>query len=117
MGLPTLRGLYTWVDDECHEATIAATAEFIARLGTSVERERVLATVLFTDIVGSTALAARLGDAQWRELVERHHTIVRRILARHSGEEIDTSGDGFFASFDGPARAVRAALAIVAALD
>jgi class 3 adenylate cyclase len=64
-----------------------------------------------------TELAARLGDVEWRQLIERHHAIVRRILARYSGREIDTSGDGFFASFDGPARAVRAALAIVAALD
>jgi class 3 adenylate cyclase len=73
----------------------------------------VLATILFTDIVGSTELTVRLGDARWRELLERHHRVVRRSLVRYSGREIDTSGDGFFASFDGPARAVRAALTVV----
>ena len=71
-----------------------------------------LATILFTDIVGSTELAARLGDTAWRELLERHHAIVRRELARFQGRELDTAGDGFFASFDGPARAVQAAAAI-----
>lgn len=71
-----------------------------------------LATILFTDIVGSTDLAARLGDAAWRQLLERHHSIVRRELARFHGRELDTAGDGFFATFDGPARAVRAAAAL-----
>jgi class 3 adenylate cyclase/alpha-beta hydrolase superfamily lysophospholipase len=75
------------------------------------EPERVLATVLFTDIVGSTAKAVELGDARWRDLLEEHHTRVRRQLARFRGREIDTAGDGFFASFDGPARAVRCACA------
>jgi class 3 adenylate cyclase len=111
--LTPLRGLYTWVDDDCHEATMKATADFIANLGSASEPERVLATVLFTDIVGSTELTARLGDVRWRELLERHHSVVRRSLARYSGREIDTAGDGFFASFDGPARAVRAALMAV----
>jgi len=74
--------------------------------------ERVLATVLFTDIVDSTAMAAELGDARWRELVQAHHGLVRRQLVRHRGTEIDTAGDGFFASFDGPARAIRCACAI-----
>ncbi len=76
------------------------------------EPERVLATVLFTDIVDSTARAAELGDARWRELVLAHHALVRRQLTRHRGIEIDTAGDGFFASFDGPARAIRCACAI-----
>jgi class 3 adenylate cyclase len=76
------------------------------------ESERVLATVLFTDIVDSTARAAELGDARWRELVQAHHGLVRRQLARYRGNEIDTAGDGFFASFDGPARAIRCACAI-----
>jgi class 3 adenylate cyclase len=78
--------------------------------------DRVLATVLFTDIVGSTEKAASLGDAEWRELVERHHTTVRALLARYRGKEIDTAGDGFFASFDGPARAVRCAETAVEAM-
>lgn len=76
------------------------------------EHERVLATVLFTDIVGSTARAAELGDAGWRELIQAHHGIIRRQLVRFRGTEIDTAGDGFFASFDGPARAIRCADAI-----
>jgi class 3 adenylate cyclase len=76
------------------------------------EPETVLATVLFTDIAGSTEKLAELGDARWRELVERHHALVRQQLARFRGREIDTAGDGFFAAFDGPIRAVRCALAI-----
>jgi class 3 adenylate cyclase len=75
--------------------------------------ERVLATVLFTDIVDSTARMAKVGDRAWRELLERHHAIVRTQLTRSRGQEVDTAGDGFFASFDGPARAVRCAQAIV----
>jgi pimeloyl-ACP methyl ester carboxylesterase/class 3 adenylate cyclase len=85
-----------------------------ARLGDSSQPERVLATVLFTDIVDSTAKAAELGDSGWRELVQAHHGLVRRQLARHRGSEIDTAGDGFFASFDGPARAIRCACEISA---
>jgi pimeloyl-ACP methyl ester carboxylesterase len=76
------------------------------------EHERVLATVLFTDIVGSTARAAELGDSRWKELILAHHGIIRRQLVRFRGTEIDTAGDGFFASFDGPARAIRCAQAI-----
>ena len=77
-----------------------------------VESDRVLATVLFTDIVASTARLAELGDRRWKELLEQHHAVVRRQLIRFSGREIDTAGDGFFASFDGPARAIRCACAI-----
>jgi class 3 adenylate cyclase len=72
-----------------------------------------LATVLFTDIVSATRKALELGDRAWRELLERHHSIVRRELTRFRGREIDTVGDGFFAAFDGPARAIRCACAIV----
>lgn len=75
--------------------------------------DRVLATVLFTDIVGSTAKAAELGDRHWRELLEAHHERVRRQLIRYRGRELDTAGDGFLASFDGPARAIRCAGAIL----
>jgi class 3 adenylate cyclase len=110
--LPPFRGVYTWVDDEAHVATMEATKRFVSRLAAPKQSERVLATVLFTDIVGSTDLAARLGDAAWRELLARHHTIVRRELARFQGRELDTAGDGFFATFDGPARAVLAAAAL-----
>jgi pimeloyl-ACP methyl ester carboxylesterase len=77
------------------------------------EPERVLATILFTDIVGSTKQAAVLGDRAWHELLQRHHELVRRQLVRFRGREVDTAGDGFFASFDGPARAIRCAQAIV----
>jgi class 3 adenylate cyclase len=77
-----------------------------------VEPDRVLATVLFTDIVGSTAKAAELGDARWRETLEAHHALIRRQLSRFRGKELDTAGDGFFASFDGPARAIRCACSI-----
>jgi class 3 adenylate cyclase len=76
------------------------------------EPDRVLATVLFTDIVGSTAKTVELGDARWRELLQAHHGVIRRQLARYRGKELDTAGDGFFASFDGPARAIRCATAI-----
>jgi class 3 adenylate cyclase/pimeloyl-ACP methyl ester carboxylesterase len=75
--------------------------------------ESVLATLLFTDIVGSTERAAELGDRAWRELLGRHHALVRRELGRFRGEERDTAGDGFFATFDGPARAIRCAQAAV----
>jgi pimeloyl-ACP methyl ester carboxylesterase/class 3 adenylate cyclase len=76
------------------------------------EPDRMLATVLFTDIVDATQKALELGDRAWRELLERHHVMVRRELARFRGREIDTVGDGFFATFDGPARAIRCACAI-----
>jgi hypothetical protein len=99
----------------------AAVVEEIRRFLGSVRDEeasfdRVLASVLFTDIVGSTEKAAELGDRRWREIVEAHHATVRAILGRYRGVEIDTAGDGFFASFDGPARAVRCAQAIVEAV-
>jgi pimeloyl-ACP methyl ester carboxylesterase len=77
------------------------------------EPDRILATVLFTDIVESTAKAIEIGDRRWRDLLERHNTLVRRELLRFRGREIDTAGDGFLATFDGPARAIRCACAIV----
>ncbi len=80
------------------------------------EPDRVLATVLFTDIVGATSRAAELGDRAWRELLQRHHEAVRAQLGRFRGKEVDTAGDGFFASFDGPARAIACARAIVEAM-
>jgi pimeloyl-ACP methyl ester carboxylesterase len=81
-----------------------------------IELDRFLATVLFTDIVDSTAVASAAGDQGWAALVERHHHIVRGHLARYRGTEMDTAGDGFFATFDGPARAVRCALAVAASV-
>jgi pimeloyl-ACP methyl ester carboxylesterase len=82
----------------------------------TAEPDRVLATVLFTDIVSSSEKAAALGDRAWRNLLQRHHDLVRRQLVRFRGKEVDTAGDGFFASFDGPARAIRCGCAIVAAM-
>jgi class 3 adenylate cyclase len=78
--------------------------------------ERRLLTVLFTDIVGSTDLAVEMGDARWRELIARHHGLVREELKRFGGREIDTAGDGFFATFDRPAQAIRCAAAVVQAV-
>lgn len=85
---------------------------FVAGEPTPVVPDSVLATVMFTDIVSSTERAAELGDRGWRDLLAKHHTLVRRELARYRGEERDTAGDGFFATFDGPARAIRCAQAI-----
>src|SRR5262245_1604754 len=87
--------------------------EFLTGTRRGPEPDRVLATVLFTDIVGSTEVATRLGDRRWRQLLEQHHSLVRRQLERYQGREVDTAGDGFFATFDGPARAIRSASAIV----
>jgi class 3 adenylate cyclase/pimeloyl-ACP methyl ester carboxylesterase len=77
------------------------------------EPDRVLATVMFTDIVDSSQRATDLGDRAWRQLLQKHHELVRRQLVRFRGKEVDTAGDGFLASFDGPARAIRCAQAIV----
>jgi class 3 adenylate cyclase len=80
------------------------------------EPDRVLATILFTDIVGSTARLAELGDTGWQRLLDQHHALVRRQLSRFRGRELNTMGDGFFASFDGPARGIRCAGAISQAM-
>ena len=88
--------------------------EFLTGARRGPEPDRVLATVLFTDIVGSTEKATELGDRRWRELLQQHHGLTRRQLERYQGRELDTAGDGFFATFDGPARAIRAAQAIAA---
>ena len=90
--------------------------EFLTGTRREVEVDRVLATVLFTDIVDSTKRASTLGDQAWRALLDRHDAIVRRELARFRGREIKTTGDGFLATFDGPARAVRCGQAIVEAV-
>jgi len=93
-------------------ALLTVLNEFITDSPVEVEPDRVLATVLFTDIVGSTDRAVSLGDTQWRDLLDRHDATVRASLARYRGREIETAGDGFFATFDGPARALRCACAI-----
>jgi len=86
--------------------------EFLTGVRPVPQPDRVLATVLFTDIVGSTQKAVELGDRRWRELLSGHDATVRRELERFRGHEVDTTGDGFFATFDGPARAVRCATSI-----
>ena len=102
-----------WFDPE---PTVAEIREFLTGTRETSHPDRVLVTVLFTDLVMSTELASSLGDRRWRDLLEQHHATVRRELARFGGREIDTAGDGFFATFDGPARAVRCAQAIMAAV-
>ena len=101
-----------WVGDQ--DAVLDEIEEFLTGVRPIREVDRVLATVLFTDIVGSTEKAAKLGDRPWRDLLEQHHASVRRELARWRGQEVDTAGDGFLATFDGPARAIRCGLAIAA---
>jgi class 3 adenylate cyclase len=104
-----------WVGDE--DAVVFSIEEFLTGTRHVVEPDRVLATVLFTDVVGSTERAAALGDRQWRTLLEQHHAAVRRELDRFRGREVHTAGDGFLATFDGPARAVRCATAISQAVQ
>jgi class 3 adenylate cyclase len=103
-----------WVGDQ--DRLLDEVQEFLTGTRPAPEMDRVLATVLFTDIVGSTERAVELGDRGWHELLDRHHAVVRRELERFRGREIDTAGDGFFATFDGPGRAIRAACRIREAL-
>ena len=101
------------------EPVLTEIERFLADAGDTdepSEPDRMLTTVVFTDIVGSSETASALGDRAWRELLERHHALVRRELVRFRGKEVDTAGDGFFACFDGPARAIRCGRAIVAAM-
>jgi class 3 adenylate cyclase len=99
------------------DLVVDEVAEFLTGVRPVHEPDRVLATVLFTDIVGATEKAADLGDRRWHELLDNHHAAVRRNLVRFRGREIDTAGDGFFAAFDGPARAVQCACAVADALQ
>jgi class 3 adenylate cyclase/alpha-beta hydrolase superfamily lysophospholipase len=94
------------------EPILAEVEEFLTGVRTAAAPDRLLATVLFTDIVGSTELASRLGDRGWHELIEEHDARVRELLELFGGRELDTAGDGFFASFEGPGAAVRCACAI-----
>lgn len=105
----------TW-RPERYGSLLEAIGEFLTGAAHVQETDRVLKTILFTDMVESTVTAARLGDRRWSELLDAHDTIVRRELGRFRGAEISTTGDGFLAAFDGPARAIRCAHAIVAAL-
>jgi class 3 adenylate cyclase len=99
-----------WVGDA--GAVLEEIEEFMTGTRIAPDPTRALSTVMFTDIVDSTGHASRMGDAGWSELLGRHHATVREELGRWGGVEIDTAGDGFFATFDGPARAVQCAVAI-----
>jgi class 3 adenylate cyclase len=98
-----------WIGDQ--DDILDEIEEFLTGVRRGPAPDRVLATILFTDVVGSTERAAALGDRGWRELLARHHALVRRELERWRGTEVDTAGDGFLATFDGPARAIRCACA------
>jgi class 3 adenylate cyclase len=99
-----------WAGDQA--AMVSEIQEFVTGVRPAPEPDRVLATVLFTDIVGSTREAARIGDSRWRDVIHAHNAVVRRELERHRGTEVHTTGDGVLATFDGPARAIRSAVAI-----
>ena len=103
-----------WAGDQ--DAIVAEIQDFVTGVRPAPEPDRVLATILFTDIVGSTELAAAMGDERWNRLLTEHHQVSRRQLDRYGGREVKTVGDGILATFDGPARAVRCALAIGDAL-
>jgi class 3 adenylate cyclase len=105
---------YPWAGDQ--DPLLAEVRAFVTGSRPAEASGRVLATVMFTDIVDSTRRAVELGDARWKALLGRHHDVVRAELERHRGSEVDTAGDGFLATFDGPARAVRCAVAITQAV-
>ena len=94
------------------ERVLDAVEEFLTGSRSAIESDRVLATVLFTDIVNSTKRAETIGDRAWHDVLDRHNSLVRREISRHRGHEVRTMGDGFLATFDGPARSIRCALAI-----
>jgi len=96
-----IKGMPSWADQ---------IREFVGSAQPILESDTVLSTVLFTDIIGSTERQAALGDQAWKDLISKHHATIRALLDSHHGVEIDTAGDGFFATFDGPARAVRCAV-------
>jgi class 3 adenylate cyclase len=94
------------------ERVLDEVEEFLTGSRSAIESDRVLATVLFTDIVNSTKRAETIGDRAWHDVLDRHNALVRREISRHRGHEVRTMGDGFLATFDGPARSIRCALAI-----
>jgi class 3 adenylate cyclase len=106
------RDYLPWVGDQ--DSIVAEVGRFVTGAAPVREPDRVLLTVLFTDIVDSTKRAAELGDKAWRELLERHNSLVRRHIDEYRGREVDRAGDGFLTTFDGPARAIHCAQAIVA---
>jgi class 3 adenylate cyclase len=108
--VPGLVDGFSWADANANEFMLEETRRFVGGVDRPRIVDRVLATVLFTDIVGSTEKASELGDQGWRRLLGRHHDEIRRVLEQYRGREVGTAGDGFLATFDGPARAVRAAV-------
>ena len=106
-----------WLNPAGADEIAAEIQEFLTGVREAPQPDRVLATVLFTDLVGSTEKLAELGDLRWRQLLAAHHAAVRVQLERFRGREIDTAGDGFLAAFDGPARAIRCATAIRDAVE
>jgi pimeloyl-ACP methyl ester carboxylesterase len=104
-----------WVGDQ--DAILDEIEEFLTGMRHAGELDTVLATVLFTDIVGSTERAIEEGDRRWRELLEAHHALVRQELSRFRGREVNTMGDGFLATFDGPARGIRCACSIASGVQ
>src|SRR5499427_7306463 len=107
-----LPGADHWISAGDTDAIADEIEEFLTGTRPVPDPDRVLATVLFTDIVGSTERAAELGDRRWRELLNTHDAAVRRELARARGREVNTAGEGFLATFDGPGRAIECACAI-----
>ncbi len=105
---------FPWVGDT--DAILDEVEHFVTGAIPSVELDRILATVFFVDIVDSTQKLAQLGDGRWRELLTQFYTTVRQQLVRFRGREIDTAGDGVFATFDGPARAIRCACTMIQAV-
>ena len=111
-----LRGTDHLAFSEGIDPLLDEVEEFLTGVRTGADTDRMLTTLLFTDIVDSTTLAARLGDRRWRDLLDQHHRVGRRELERFGGREVSTTGDGFFATFDRPVTAVRCALAMVQAV-
>ena len=105
---------WPWIGDQ---RAVEEIQEFLTGMRDSAEPERVLATVMFVDIVDSTKRAAEIGDRRWADLLESFYAVVRNELARYRGREIDTAGDGFFVTFDGPARAIRCAVGLIEAVE
>jgi class 3 adenylate cyclase len=100
-----------WAGDQ--KSMLREVEAFVASIGPRLRDDRMLMTMLFTDIVGSTELATQLGDKRWRALLDDHHRVVREQLERYRGHEVETAGDSFLATFDGPARAIECAQAVV----
>ena len=114
--LPPLQSIYHWVDEAADAVALSETRRLAEHAGGRPAAERVLSTVLFTDIVGSTEEAHRRGDRDWADLLENHHARIRRQLDVFRGRELDNAGDGFLAAFDGPARAIMCGRAISEAI-